>query len=219
MIARPASSSLLHSRTALRKPQVSPWSTPSIPPRQQCPMPQPHLPPQRSRPLRHPRRRPLSRRWLRKRGRHVVALCCGHLLRTAAHPERAGRHRPGGGDRRRSRAASSSRWPTRWRPARWRSASTSSTGPTREVIDRFEANCAKHGVPAERRITWKADSRTMQPGRAAGQARRPATALHPHRRRAFARGAEQGPGACHRRARLRPASSCSTTCCTRATRP
>ncbi len=35
--------------------------------------------------------------------------------------------------------------------------------PNPEVMDRFEANCLKHGVPAERRITWKADSRTMQP--------------------------------------------------------
>lgn len=35
--------------------------------------------------------------------------------------------------------------------------------PNPEVVDRFEANCAKHGVPAERRITWKADSRTMRP--------------------------------------------------------
>ncbi|MBX9588302.1 MAG: class I SAM-dependent methyltransferase [Hyphomonadaceae bacterium] len=35
--------------------------------------------------------------------------------------------------------------------------------PNPEVIDRFEANCSKHGVLAERRITWKADSRTMQP--------------------------------------------------------
>ena len=35
--------------------------------------------------------------------------------------------------------------------------------PNPQVIDRFEANCAKHGVPAERRITWKADSRTMAP--------------------------------------------------------
>ncbi len=35
--------------------------------------------------------------------------------------------------------------------------------PNAQVIDRFEANCAKHGVPAERRITWKADSRTMAP--------------------------------------------------------
>jgi predicted O-methyltransferase YrrM len=35
--------------------------------------------------------------------------------------------------------------------------------PNPEVIDRFEANCAKHGIPAERRITWKADSRTMAP--------------------------------------------------------
>jgi predicted O-methyltransferase YrrM len=35
--------------------------------------------------------------------------------------------------------------------------------PNPEVKDRFEANCAKHGVPAERRIVWKADSRSMQP--------------------------------------------------------
>lgn len=35
--------------------------------------------------------------------------------------------------------------------------------PNTEVIDRFEANCVRHGVPAERRITWRADSRTMKP--------------------------------------------------------
>ena len=35
--------------------------------------------------------------------------------------------------------------------------------PNPEVIDRFEANCAKHGVPADKRITWRADSRTMKP--------------------------------------------------------
>jgi predicted O-methyltransferase YrrM len=35
--------------------------------------------------------------------------------------------------------------------------------PNPEVIGRFEANCAKHGVPAEKRITWRADSRTMKP--------------------------------------------------------
>jgi hypothetical protein len=35
--------------------------------------------------------------------------------------------------------------------------------PNPEVVDRFEANCARHGVPPERRITWKADSRTMRP--------------------------------------------------------
>ena len=35
--------------------------------------------------------------------------------------------------------------------------------PNPEVIDRFEANCLKHGVGADRRITWKADSRTMKP--------------------------------------------------------
>lgn len=35
--------------------------------------------------------------------------------------------------------------------------------PNPEVIDRFEANCTTHGVPAEKRITWRADSRTMKP--------------------------------------------------------
>jgi predicted O-methyltransferase YrrM len=35
--------------------------------------------------------------------------------------------------------------------------------PDPQVIDRFEANCARHGVAPERRITWKADSRTMRP--------------------------------------------------------
>jgi predicted O-methyltransferase YrrM len=33
--------------------------------------------------------------------------------------------------------------------------------PNSQVMDRFEANCARHGVPAERRITWKADSSRM----------------------------------------------------------
>src|SRR5262245_17048014 len=35
--------------------------------------------------------------------------------------------------------------------------------PNPEVMERFEANCLKHGVPPERRIAWKADSRTMKP--------------------------------------------------------
>jgi len=35
--------------------------------------------------------------------------------------------------------------------------------PNPGVLDRFEANCLKHGVPVERRVTWKADSRTMKP--------------------------------------------------------
>ena len=35
--------------------------------------------------------------------------------------------------------------------------------PNPEVIDRFEANCARHGIAADRRITWKADSRSMAP--------------------------------------------------------
>ena len=35
--------------------------------------------------------------------------------------------------------------------------------PNPQVIDRFEANCVKHGLAPGRRITWKADSRTMAP--------------------------------------------------------
>jgi methyltransferase family protein len=35
--------------------------------------------------------------------------------------------------------------------------------PDAGVIDRFEANCLGHGIPPDRRITWKADSRTMRP--------------------------------------------------------
>ena len=35
--------------------------------------------------------------------------------------------------------------------------------PNPEIIDRFHANCAKHGVPEDRRVTLKADSRTMTP--------------------------------------------------------
>jgi predicted O-methyltransferase YrrM len=34
--------------------------------------------------------------------------------------------------------------------------------PNAGVIDRFHANCERHGVPADRRITWKADSRRMR---------------------------------------------------------
>jgi predicted O-methyltransferase YrrM len=35
--------------------------------------------------------------------------------------------------------------------------------PNPEVKDRFEANCARHGVPADKRITWKANSADMKP--------------------------------------------------------
>jgi predicted O-methyltransferase YrrM len=35
--------------------------------------------------------------------------------------------------------------------------------PNPEVRQRFEANCRKHGVSAERSLTWQADSRTMSP--------------------------------------------------------
>jgi predicted O-methyltransferase YrrM len=34
--------------------------------------------------------------------------------------------------------------------------------PNPQVLDRFEANCVKHGVAATKRITWKADSRAMK---------------------------------------------------------
>ncbi|MDX2204548.1 MAG: class I SAM-dependent methyltransferase [Hyphomicrobiaceae bacterium] len=34
--------------------------------------------------------------------------------------------------------------------------------PNPQVQERFEANCAKHGIAPERRITWKTDSRTMR---------------------------------------------------------
>jgi hypothetical protein len=36
--------------------------------------------------------------------------------------------------------------------------------PNPQVIDRFEANCLRHGVPPGRRITWKADSHAMHAG-------------------------------------------------------
>jgi predicted O-methyltransferase YrrM len=35
--------------------------------------------------------------------------------------------------------------------------------PNPEVADRFEANCTKHGVPPERRMAWRVDSRTLAP--------------------------------------------------------
>ena len=35
--------------------------------------------------------------------------------------------------------------------------------PNPEVMDRFEANCSKHGVPVDKRLAWKANSATMQP--------------------------------------------------------
>jgi hypothetical protein len=35
--------------------------------------------------------------------------------------------------------------------------------PNAEVMERFARNCAGHGLPAERWVAWKADSRTMTP--------------------------------------------------------
>ena len=34
--------------------------------------------------------------------------------------------------------------------------------PNPEVLDRFHANCARHGVAEDKRITWKADSRSLE---------------------------------------------------------
>ena len=36
--------------------------------------------------------------------------------------------------------------------------------PNPGIIDRFHANCLRHGVGEDRRITWKADSRTLASG-------------------------------------------------------
>jgi predicted O-methyltransferase YrrM len=41
--------------------------------------------------------------------------------------------------------------------------------PNPEVADRFEANCARYGVPAERRIAWRADSRVLEPAELLGK--------------------------------------------------
>ena len=35
--------------------------------------------------------------------------------------------------------------------------------PNPQVLDRFEANCLKHGVDPKQKVTWKTDSRTMKP--------------------------------------------------------
>ena len=51
--------------------------------------------------------------------------------------------------------------------------------PDRAVIDRFERNCAKHGIAAERRVTWRADSLSMRPMELLGKlGGRPARFIH-----------------------------------------
>jgi len=40
--------------------------------------------------------------------------------------------------------------------------------PDSQVLDRFEANCARHGIAPDRRIAWKADSRKMTPAELLG---------------------------------------------------
>jgi predicted O-methyltransferase YrrM len=41
--------------------------------------------------------------------------------------------------------------------------------PNPEVIERLEANCARHGIAPDRRIIWKADSRAMTPAELLGK--------------------------------------------------
>ena len=50
--------------------------------------------------------------------------------------------------------------------------------PNPEIIDRFHANCRKHGVPEERRVTLKADSRTMKPEELLAAAGGPIRLMH-----------------------------------------
>jgi len=50
--------------------------------------------------------------------------------------------------------------------------------PNPEIIDRFHANCRKHGVPDERRVTLKADSRTMTPADLLAAAGGPIRMMH-----------------------------------------
>ena len=75
--------------------------------------------------------------------------------------------------------------------------------PNPQVIDRFEANCrqARRARGAAHHLEGRQPHHAARG--AAGQARRPAPALHPYRRRAFARSAHQGPGARDRRAGAR----------------
>ena len=89
--------------------------------------------------------------------------------------------------------------------------------PNPEVIDRFEANCPGTACRAERRITWKADSRTMAPeellAKLGGKRPRFIHIDGEHSRAALTRTWSSPPPCWRPRA-----SSCSTTCCTPATR-
>jgi predicted O-methyltransferase YrrM len=62
--------------------------------------------------------------------------------------------------------------------------------PNPEVIDRFHANCRKHGVPDVARVTLKADSRAMTPAQVTEAAGGPIRFFHidgEHSRAALAR--------------------------------
>ena len=50
--------------------------------------------------------------------------------------------------------------------------------PNPEIIDRFHANCRKHGVPDERRVTLKADSRVLTPAELLAASGGPVRLMH-----------------------------------------
>ena len=84
-------------------------------------------------------------------------------VRPDAHAVGARRRRAGGRDRHFRGPLLHCAWRTRWQTGEKALGIDLFDWPNPQVIDRFEANCAKHGVTAERRITWRADSRTMKP--------------------------------------------------------
>ena len=168
-------------------------------------------------PIGHRRRRPLPRRRLQCGRRHVVAVRRRHLLRAAAHPVGCRRQGPRRRDRpvrgpllhRAGQIARAGRARARHRPVRL--AQPRGAGPLRRQL--------RQARRARRRPH---DLEGRQPrhaaGRAAGQARRRAPALHPHRRRAFAGRCSPATSSSPPQSCTTPASSCSTTCCTPATR-
>lgn len=65
--------------------------------------------------------------------------------------------------------------------------------PNPEVKDRFEANCAKHGIGPDRRITWKVDSGTTTAAEVQARAGGPIRFFHidgEHSRKALAKDLE-----------------------------
>ena len=146
-------------------------------------------------------RRPLSVDRLRHRGRHVVALRGRRHSGAGEAADRTGRPGP---------IAEIGTFEGRFFIAMAHALEPGEKAlgidlfdwPNPEVIDRFEANCLKHGIEPAQKITWKTDSRTMKACRHPGQGRRREAAPVSHRRRAFARRADAGSRSrCRRHAR------------------